>query len=195
MNFGYMNVYNLPENGGGYVFGSNWGIPDLKASFDDSVLTMSPNAIEDPDPFWYTPSGGPGSSGNKIMQANVYADETAPGLLTGQTVIFEGAVVENTLTDAHEAVAYIRDSAPDYETWTEITVPLDSGLFNVALTTQSGVGRHVHYGIRMTGVNVWETDVAPYGSIVIEAIPEPSSIAMIGLVGCLGVFVRRRLMW
>ena len=30
-----MNVFELPANGGGFVFGSAWGIADLVASFDD----------------------------------------------------------------------------------------------------------------------------------------------------------------
>jgi hypothetical protein len=50
----FMNVFELPQNGGGYVFGSPWGIADLVANFDDGArtLTMSPNTIGDPDPIW-----------------------------------------------------------------------------------------------------------------------------------------------
>ena len=43
----FMNVFELPANGGGFVFGSPWGIPDLNAAFDDGAgtLTLSPNTI------------------------------------------------------------------------------------------------------------------------------------------------------
>ena len=68
---GFMNVSELD---GTPVFGSGWVIPDLVANFDDgaNTLTMSPNTIGDPDPFWYQGGGGPGAMGNKIMEANLY---------------------------------------------------------------------------------------------------------------------------
>ena len=58
---GFMNVFELPENGGGFVFGSGWGISDLVANFDDGAqtLTVSPNTIGDPNEFWYQ-GGRPG---------------------------------------------------------------------------------------------------------------------------------------
>src|SRR5690348_364543 len=62
---GFMNVSETPQNGGGYVFGSGWGTADLTATFAGPILTLGPNTIGDPNPFWYSPSGGPGSVGNK----------------------------------------------------------------------------------------------------------------------------------
>src|SRR5438046_1883762 len=52
---GFMNVSEIPQNGGAYVFGSGWGTADLRATFAGSVLTLSGNTIGDPNPFWYTP--------------------------------------------------------------------------------------------------------------------------------------------
>src|SRR5688572_2982602 len=74
---GFMNVFNTPQNGGAYQFGSGWGTADLVATFSGPVLTLAPNTIGDPDPYWYTPSGGPGSTGNKIMDANMYIEPPA----------------------------------------------------------------------------------------------------------------------
>ncbi|MFM9011495.1 MAG: hypothetical protein ACKON8_11685, partial [Planctomycetota bacterium] len=72
MTYGYMNVFNLPANGGSYQFGGSWGIGDLNAAFSNpSTVTFTPNTIGDPNPYWYTPSGGPGATGNKIMEANL----------------------------------------------------------------------------------------------------------------------------
>ena len=59
LQYGFMNVFELPSNGGGYIFGSGWGIADLNASFASGSWTFTPNTIGDPNPFWYTPSGGP----------------------------------------------------------------------------------------------------------------------------------------
>jgi hypothetical protein len=49
----------------------------------------------------------------------------------------------------------------------------------------------VQYGFQTTGVNVWVTDVAPFGDIQITAIPEPSGSALAGLAAGL-LFLRRR---
>ncbi len=91
MNLGWMNIWELPVNGGGYVFGSDWGVTDLSSTFNESgsVVTMIPNSIGDPDPFWYIGGGGPGAAGNKIMGANLFSNVT--GTFAGQTVIRDAA--------------------------------------------------------------------------------------------------------
>ena len=178
---GYMNVFDL---GGFYAFGSPWGVPDLNTSFNDGArtLTLSPNTIGDPNPYWYTPSGGPGSSGNKIMEANLYQQFT--GTYAGTSLNFSGVVLSNTFTSAHRTYAFIKDFAPDYSSnvtqLVELTAP---GAFNVSLSTINDPGRHVQFGFMTVGVNVWATDVAPFGNMVIQTIPAPASLAMLGLAG------------
>lgn len=167
---GYMNVFELPANGGGYVFGSGWGTVDLNAVFSGSSLILSPNTIGDPASFWYTPSGGPGAAGNKIMNANFYV-QTADGTFSGQTMTFEGFVTSNTLTAAHTSVAFIKDFAPDYSSVISTTVVLTAGQpFSISLPLVNDPARHVQYGFETTGVNVWATDVAPFGSVNIDVI-------------------------
>ena len=98
---GFMNVFATGGPGygmagaGGYVFGSGWGTADLRASFGGPVLSLSANTIGDPSSFWYTPSGGPGAVGAKIMDASFYQEFT--GSLSGTTVTFTGLVLANTL--------------------------------------------------------------------------------------------------
>src|SRR6185369_4870259 len=36
---GFMNVFSLPADGGGYQFGSGWGGADLRAVFSGDLLT------------------------------------------------------------------------------------------------------------------------------------------------------------
>jgi hypothetical protein len=59
----------------------------------------------------------------------------------------------------------------------------------VSLTTINDPARHVQFGFQTIGVNVWATDVAPFGSMVIQTIPAPASMAMLGLAG---LFAGRR---
>lgn len=193
MTNGYMNVFELPTNGGAYQFGSGWGVTDLNAVFNDSsTVTLSPNTIGDPNSYWYTPSGGPGATGNKIMEANLYA-QPADGTLTGLTVQLEGVVTNFSLTGSHQAIAFIRDFAPDFSSVVEQTIPLTAtGAFSVSLNTINDPARHVQYGFQLKGPNVWATDTAPFGNIQIAAVPEPSVSALAGLAAGLVVLRRRR---
>ena len=190
---GYMNVFEIPQNGGGYVFGSGWGTADLCAVWSGSVLTLSPNTIGDPNPFWYTPAGGPGAVGNKFMDANMYVETT--GVHSGETVTFTGAVLSDSLLFSHDAlgngwtsVAFIKDFAPDYSSYNIASAPLVNGIFSVSMATIADPTRHVQWGFETIGPDVWITDVGPYGSI--QVIPEPTSL-LLGLA-LAGLACRRR---
>jgi hypothetical protein len=200
---GYMNVFNVAGPGygmagaGGYAFGNPWGVADLNTSWSGPVLTLSPNTIGDPNPYWYTPSGGPGAVGNKIMDANLYQEYT--GSLHGTLVTFTGIVLGNTLANGPvdaagrgwTSVAFIKDFAPDYSSYVPSVVPLTPGVFSVSLATINDSNRHVQFGFETIGPDVWFTDVGPYGSIQITAIPEPAMATLAGL-GAAALLLRRR---
>lgn len=189
---GFMNVFELPSNGGGFVFGSPWGIPDLTAEFDDgaNTLTMGPNTIGDPDPFWYIGGGGPGAQGNKIMEANLFQESF--GGLAGTTVSFSGTVLSNTFTDAHEATVFIRDFAGDFSSFEESRASVDAaGNFSISLDTIDDASRVVQWGIQVRGENVWVTDVAPFGNIVLATVPTPGALAILGMGGLMAGRRRR----
>jgi hypothetical protein len=199
---GFMNVFNLPSpfDNGAYQFGSSWGTADLRATFaagPAAPLTLSPNTIGDPNPYWYIPSGGPGAVGNKIMDANMYVEVT--GALSGQPVTFEGGVLANTLVGqvnalglGWTAVAFIKDFAPDYSSSVSVTAPLNPGSFGITLNTINDPLRHVQYGFEVIGPDVWATDVGQFGSI--QIVPEPASVALLGLgtLGALCAWRRRK---
>jgi hypothetical protein len=175
INLGYMNVYNLPSDGGAFQFGSSWGFGDLTAVYSGNYLTLGPNTIGDPNEYWYQcvgdsipPNcGGPGAPGNKIMEANAYA-EVNDGSLAGQTVTFSGVVTGYSLTSAHTVVAFVKDYASDFSSFNQATVPLTAtGPFTISLATVNDPTRHVQWGFQMVGVDVWITDVGPYGSITV----------------------------
>jgi hypothetical protein len=169
---GFMNVSELS---GQYVFGSPWGVPDIRASFDDAAQTMTvtPNSINDPNPFWYTPAGGPGSTGNKIMDAVVYVQQT--GVYGGSILNFSGTILSNTLTSAHTANVFIRDFAPDFSSFNEVAIPATVGPFSLSLGCDPTPGRHVQIGVQMVGPCVWITDLPQAGSVVLSsAAPGPT---------------------
>src|SRR5262249_11775646 len=166
---GFMNVSELPSNGGAYVFGSSWGVPDLTATFSGAILTLGPNSVNDPSPFWYTPSGGPGATGNKIMDANIYQEQT--DTLMGEKVTFSGIVLSNNLINPYTSVAFIKDFSPDYSSFFSATVPLTPGVFSVSMNTVPAIGRHVQFGFETIGPDVWITDRAPIGTAVVTTGP------------------------
>jgi hypothetical protein len=101
------------------------------------------------------------------MEANSYAESTGP--LAGQTLTFSGEVTAYSLTSAHTIVAFIKDFAADYSTFNIQTVPLTAvGPFSVSLPLVNDPTRHVQWGFQMVGVNVWYTDVGPFGSITVS---------------------------
>lgn len=173
---GFMNVSNTPQDTnapGAYQFGSGWGTADLVAVFNSSGLVLSPNTIGDPNGYWYLGGGGPGAVGNKIMDASMYVEI---GSLPNRKLVFSGNVLSNTLVSASNtnaagngwtSVAFIKDFAPDYSSFNSITVPLTPGAFSIQLNTVNDPARHVQYGFETVGPNVWVTDVAPFGNVVI----------------------------
>jgi len=205
---GFMNVFELPANGGGFIFGSGWGLSDLTATFSGDDVTLGPNTIGDPNEFWYqcvggaTPPncGGPGAPGNKTMEANLYYQND--GGLAGQTVFFSGVVLSNTLTSAHKAYAFIKDFAGDFSSFNESRIELPaSGKFSISLATINDGSRHVQYGFQMVGENVWVTDVGPFGSVTIgPTVPIPAvnglTIGLLSLLllggGLLAIRMRQR---
>ena len=198
---GYMVVSDLPSAGGSYIFGSGWNIADLNATFTDTkTVNFTPNTIGDPNPFWYTPSGGPGATGNKIMAASLYAEDNS---LFGQTVVFEGDVTNFTLVSGWTFSAFVRDYASDYSTFVETVVPITgAGSFTATLATTNDPTRHVWYGLEMIGPCVWITDVASKGSVTVTAGTGPSPVpeidpagmgSVLALVtGAIGLIERRR---
>lgn len=166
---GFMNVSELPDNGGGYDFGQVWGTADLAATITSGgVITMTPNTSIDrdvpTDPYWWNADGSP----NKIMDASFYVEDDT---LAGQTVTFSGYVWTNTLAAPYSAGAtiFIKDLSPGFATVASVTTNVAPGAFSLTLATTGG--DHVQYGIELIGPDARLTNLAALGKVILASNP------------------------
>lgn len=191
---GFMAVRELPANGGGFAFGSNWGVGDLDAGFTGSNAFVTPNTniardVPRTDGFWWQGDG----SANKEMTASFFVEEinTIP---VGDTLTFSGIVLSNTLVAPYTSVAFIKELDPNngYALVNITTVPLTSGVFSIS--QESVFGLVLQYGFETVGPQSTIGDKAlsqaTFGKAVISPIPEPG-VGLLGLTGA-GLFLRRR---
>ncbi len=182
---GFMNVFNLPADGGAYQFGNAWGTADLRASFGPTGLTLSPctNVWETTDTYWVKADK---VSPNKNMDANMYVQNDA---LAGQTLTFNGLTLANSLVSPYTSVAFIKDFVPNYSSSTSVTVPLVGGNpFSLTLATTAG--DHIQYGFETIGPDANPSTAASLGFAQIQVVPEPSCLALLG--GATGLWLLRR---
>ena len=202
---GFMNVFDL---GGGFTFGAGWGIDhpvtengnDIGA-FGADDITFRNSSIDDPSDFWFQDNGdgtfgGPGGIGNRIMEANLFQEFDATGAagIAGMNLIFDFAVEDFMLDPAVTFEAFITEFNADFSAFNTTVIPLTStGTFQVSQAVE-GLGGVLQYGFRTTSQVVWTSDADLNGSATIgqpAAIPEPTSVALLGLAG-LGLATRRR---
>ena len=174
MTNGYMNVFDIATGTYDPTVSGPWAVPDLRADFTSGTsVTLAPCFVSDTSSFWYSPSGQPGATGTKRMEANVYGQ--ADGSYAGKTVTFSGTVPSFTLLSGSgnwSVKAFIRDFAADFSTFAVSEVPISStGAFSVTLDAIDDPTRHVQWGLATTGPNVWVTDLPSKGTAVVNAVP------------------------
>jgi len=171
---GYMNVFETPANGGGFVFGSPWGVPDLKTVVDptpvDGSVTIYPNfnTYDDnpTDPFWVDQTTG---LGNKTMEANTYVDDPS---LAQQELIWTGYVLSNTIDPSYQAEAFIKVFNANFSVLKIETAPLIEGeYFEVSYTNVEPDDTFVQYGWYVVGLNASSANEGALGNVVIGTQP------------------------
>lgn len=168
---GYANVFETPANGGGFVFGSPWGVSDLKTVVDPTAtVTLQPNfnTYDDnpTDPFWVDQATG---LGNKDFEGNTYVDDPS---LAGQELIWTGFVQVNDLDPSYAAEAFIKVFNADYSVLKIETAPLVAGeYFEVAYTNVEAPDTFVQYGWYVKGLNASSANEVALGTVVIGTGP------------------------
>ncbi len=194
MTLGYMNVDNLPSSGtypanppGTFQFGQTWGLGDLVSSYTldsftgtTNIATLSPNVIGDPNAYWYIGGGADGNPGNKIMDANLYAEFT--GVYVNQNLTFTGVVYSNVLLNATSTnqqgngwrcFAFIKDFNSGYSSFTTTNLLLtNTGTFSITLHTSSDASHHIQWGFETFGPDVWASDpiLPALGNVQVGAV-------------------------
>jgi hypothetical protein len=213
---GYMNVFeNAAGSQGAYAFGSGWGVSDLKTTISNSnagtiagdQLVLQPNFNAYTDSlgannaaraYWTNSSDGgatPGPLGNKWMNASTYS-ETASLAVPSYTLA--GTVTSNSLnTGLYTAKAFIKVLDPNngFATMLDDSVTLPaSGPFVVTSNLSLYQGLLLQVGFSMDGLNANPADAVSYGSVgvSINAVPEPSTCALLAIGTCGAIALRRR---
>lgn len=171
---GYMNVFQLPADGGGYEFGSAWELSALKTELNETenTITLHPNfnlyGDNPTDPYWVNADSG---EGNKDLEASTYVE---PGVTFNEVdLTFEGSIVENTLAEGYTAYFFIKALDPgagyaDALGGTKVMELPGSGTFSVSATgAELAPGLIVQYGFIVRGINANPADEAALGSVVI----------------------------
>ena len=185
---GYVNVFDMPQDGGGYLFGSPWGLGDLKSTADaaTNTLTLQPNfntyADNPTDPYWVNQTT---LEGNKIIEASTYV-EAGPAL-NDNDLTFYGDVLSYTLDTSYQVFFFIKalDSLNGYQDalgGSKIT-PLPSvgaggnPSFSVTATAaEIPAGLIVQYGFTVRGRNGNPLNEQALGSVVLGVQSNVSTI-------------------
>jgi hypothetical protein len=193
MTLGHMNVFNLPNSGtwptsplGAYQYGSAWGLADLVSAYSmdpsstTNIVTLGPNLMPNPDSYWYIGGGADGNPGNKIMDANLYAEYS--GVYVNQSLTFSGVVYSNVLLHSTSTnqlghgwtcYAFIKDFVANYSSLTTTSLLLTAtGPFSITLQTSPDPTHHIQWGFETFGPDVWPSDpiLAGLGNVEIGAV-------------------------
>ena len=171
---GYMNVFELPANGGAYMFGSAWALDALKATPDTgaNTLTLQPNfntyADNPTDPYWVNQTT---QEGNKQMEASTFVE---PGpTFNGVDLTFSGSVLSYSLDTMYDVFVFIKglDSLNGFQDvfgGSKIIPITATGNFSVSATAaEIPSGLIIQYGFMVVGRNANPANEAVLGSVVI----------------------------
>ena len=173
---GYMNVFNVSDNG--YAFGFNYPAADLRATATTTSMTLEPNiaiwTAEAANAGWFDQAAA-SQTANKYIEASSFIEDND---LAGSDLTFSGNISVADLGEGYTVVAFVKALDPNnnYATVVNNNVDISStGDFTASATAAELVAGYViQYGFTVTGPLADPTDTT-LGSVVIgESTPAPS---------------------
>ncbi len=166
---GFMNVFNLPADGGAYQFGSSWGIGALIQQYSPATapyttVTLRPNTNvwETTDTYWVKADK---ISPNKQMDANFYVEVNTT--LAGLNVTFSGVCISNTFASPYASTVFIKEFDGGYNLLNSaVTTAVSGQPFSINL--QIGGGVHVQYGFETIGPDCNPTNLPNLGVAIYQ---------------------------
>lgn len=177
---GYMNVFQLPANGGGYLFGYVSGTAALQAVMGTNSLTLSPctNVWETTDTSYVQADG---QTPAVMMDANFYVQNDN---LANTNVVFIGTCLSNSLTAhpepltgvSYTSVAFIKIFDGSYSLLGEASSNLVAGQsFSINLDTTGAT--HVQYGFETMGPDANPTNTS-LGDVVVAVAGQSATVTV-----------------
>ena len=166
---GFANVFDLPADGGEFVFASEWGLADVRTDLDteNNTLTLFPNfntyADNLNDEFWVDQTS---QEGNKTFEGVSFIESTE---LAGNILEFKGNVESYTLSSDYKVTAFIRVFNADFSFNKSVVVELtETGNFELLyddVDLENDVT--VQYGFTVVGPNANPADLTDLGNVVV----------------------------
>ncbi len=177
---GWMNNFHHADSS---AWGSGWGVPDLRQNIIGGDLVLQTNIVatvtDGSDPYW-----APGENSMESLGYNEYWGQS------GQNVTLNFEVLSNNLggaigTDGAAIVteAFIKTLNPDagWATVQELYETLTVGSHSINLDIDALPNPVVQVGFRVIAGN----DTAASDNLQAVIVPEPATMALLGLGGLL----------
>ena len=173
---GFVNVFNLPSNGGGYQFGSSWAPAALTVYYDQPTqpynnltIIANTNTYAPGNPYWTNPDG----SGNETVDASYYVQNDS---LEGQNLVFSGNCINNTFAAPYTSTVFIKEFDVNYNVINSaVTTAVSGQPFSISL--QTGSGSHIQYGFETIGPDANPATVYNLGDAVYQVQYPPIELS------------------
>lgn len=194
---GYMNVFDNDAGAqGGYLWGSEWGVADLKTvTTDDLTFELFPNIntyVDNPGDAYWRNNAGAGPDGNKWLEATTMREYGA--VAAGETsATFDFSVSASDLDSRYSATAFIKTLDPNngyavaHNESVDITGAVGTTQLSIGTPGDELVAGHIlQVGFTMNGLNANpDTD---WGSVTttmqdFQVVPEPATAGLIVIFG------------
>jgi len=178
----WVSAFDIGSDGGvgGYLFGSAWGVADLKTTITGSYnqnVVLKPNYncyANNPGSVYWRNNGGQGPGGNKYLDANTLYERPITRIDQTKPLVFSGTINSYNLSNAYTVTSFIKvwngsnwntpvtsTSKVLSKTDTQFSISLPA-LSASYTTTSSWV---VQAGFSVVGINANPADEATLGSV------------------------------